>query len=471
MKRVALWIIVAVVLIGGIGGFLWFRRNRAQAQSSDILREGDVSQGDLAITVSASGNVIAERKIDLTFDTIGTVSDVHVEVGERVDEGDVLAEMETNDLERALRQSEIALDQAELTLEELTKPVTDEDLQIARTALSGAAQSLEVARIAKESAQSQANEMVRIALENKDRVGQQYQNILSDIEAGKLPGTAQDPAYAAFLQAEGELGIAQVDAELKRQQAQEQWLTTYNRYQEAKQNLSQLEEGSSEEQIRQTELQVEQAQINLEQARENLEEAVITAPFDGIVAAVNLEAGAPAPASVPAITLVDDSQFYVEVTVGETDIGKVREGMEVEVILDAYPDTPLTGVVESIAPAATDVGGIIAYPVKVRLEETNGTEVREGMTASVSIETSFLEDILLVPNWAVRTDQQTGETYAYCYCDGSETPQRVDITIGARNESYTQILSGLEEGDTVVLVTESRSLIPEDGPGGGRRRP
>ncbi|HNT77087.1 MAG TPA: HlyD family secretion protein, partial [Anaerolineae bacterium] len=166
----------------------------------------------------------------------------------------------------------------------------------------------------------------------------------------------------------------------------------------------------------------------------------------------------------PAITLLDDSVFFVDATVDEIDIGRIVVGQPVTVTLDAYPDAVLAGVVERIAitPDAASVSGLIAYPLRVRLTAQGGATVREGMTANIAIRTRRLENVLVIPNWAVRTDQVSSVTYAYTFVDNILT--RREIVVGERNESYTEVLSGLAPGDTVALVTEARNLMEMTGP-------
>ncbi|MGC9394734.1 MAG: hypothetical protein ACP5J4_07755, partial [Anaerolineae bacterium] len=92
--------------------------------------------------------------------------------------------------------------------------------------------------------------------------------------------------------------------------------------------------------------------------------------------------------------------------------------------------------------------------------DEKGEAIRDGMTASVVIHTDTVEDVLLVPNWAVRSDQSTGETVLYCYVLRSDgVPERRTITRGRYDETSTEILSGLEAGETVALVTEERDLL------------
>jgi HlyD family secretion protein len=124
-------------------------------------------------------------------------------------------------------------------------------------------------------------------------------------------------------------------------------------------------------------------------------------------------------------------------------------------------------VVDSIAPSATNIGGLIAYAVRLRVEDLGGLRVLDGMTGTARIVTAVVENALLIPSWAVRVDQQTAETYCYRLVAGEA--QRTAIELGRRDEQYSEVLSGLNEGDEVALVTTQRSLLdllPQGPPGG-----
>ncbi|MBN2391790.1 MAG: efflux RND transporter periplasmic adaptor subunit [Anaerolineae bacterium] len=469
MKKVITWIIILALIGGGIAAYLWWRGEQAATQqSSNILRTGQVTRGDLSITVVASGNVAVKNKLDLRFDSAGIVDHVYVQVNQRVQTGEVLAQLATTDLERAIQQATIALEQATLNRNILTKPPSAEDMELARLNVQSTAQALEVARIGKQTAQVDANAMIVQAQRARESAYNDYSNRQSE------------DARLRFQNAEEQEYIARKNAEVTQEQAQAQWLAAYNRYQQAVESLRRLEAGPEEQQIRQAELQIEQAQLNLEQAQARLNDARLTAPFAGLIAAVNVQEGVQASPGTTAFTLVDDSQFYVDVTVDEIDIGKVSIGQTAEVTLDAYPDSSIDGVVESIAPGALNVGGIISYRLRMQLfpppvppdegdvrenlppdgGDVRGGVIRDGMTASIVIYTDLAEDVLLAPNWAVRSDQSTGETILYCYVlRGDDVPERRTITRGRYNETFTEILSGLQAGDTVALVSEERNLL------------
>ncbi len=454
MKRWRLLLGLVVLLAVGAGLYVRFGRVPAtQEAEAGILRTATVTRGDLEITVVASGNVAVKRRADLRFGMPGKVREVYVTAGERVEAGAPLARLDTEELEWAVRQAEIALEQARLELDDLTAPVDEAELSLAELAVQSAAQALEVARLAKQEAQADADTLVVQAQRDRERAFSLY---VDAQESGD-----KERKQKAYEQALEQEAIAHKNAEAMVQQAEEQWSAAYRQYRQAVWELEQLRRGPTPEEVRLAELQVARAELEVEQARDRLHDALLTAPFAGLVTAVNVQEGLPTPPQAPAFTLVDDSALYVEVTVDEMDIGKVAVGQEAEVTVDAYPALTMAGRVDRIAPLATNIGGVVAYAVRLRLTETQGAQVRDGMTANVVLHVGHVEDALLVPNWAVRTDQGTGETYTYVLDEPLEAggmPRRVAIVPGSRNETYTEILDGLREGETVVLLSEARNL-------------
>ncbi|MGC9399699.1 MAG: efflux RND transporter periplasmic adaptor subunit [Anaerolineae bacterium] len=499
MKRAWIWIIAAVVIAVAIGGFLWNRRQRAQQAQSEILREAKVIRDDLRITVAASGNVVANQKAELRFEIPGTVAQVHVEVGDRVEQGDVLATLDAEALELALEEAETRLEEAQtenarqieeaqLSLETAQLRLEQAELRVPGLGSASAAVRSARANLArvKQGASAEDIAIAERQLEQAKNALWQQQ-IQRDATCGAVGLTTTqdqcDAAQAAVQQAEESVRIAQLQLEKMKQgpsaedveSAEAQLAQAQSEYARAADENAAQEIGLEilKADVTRAELTLKRLQdgidpsleLAVERARNDLAKATLVAPFGGIVSAVNLQVGVQANTTLPAVTLVDDSVFFVDVTVDEIDIGKVAQGQPVAVTVDAYPNTVFRGEIETIGPAPSNVGGVVAYPVRVRLVETDNedAEIRDGMTASVLIETSMLEDVLLIPNWAVRTDQSSAETYTYCYCLQNGVPKRTPITIGERNETYTQVLSGLEAGDTVVLVTEQRNLFEFSG--------
>jgi HlyD family secretion protein len=159
-----------------------------------------------------------------------------------------------------------------------------------------------------------------------------------------------------------------------------------------------------------------------------------------------------ASAGLPAITLLDTSNFHMTVGVDEIDVGKLAVGQSARITLDALPDTVITGLVERIAPAATLEGGVVIYDVVIALDPIDAP-IRADMTANATIIVEELADVLKIPTWVVRVDRDTGQTYVHQRV--GEEVVRTDVTLGVRHEGVAQVLSGLSEGDEAIWVQES----------------
>ena len=472
MKKFWGWLIVGILLVAAIGGFLWYRQQEPRTRL-EVLRTGETIRGDLDITVAVSGNVVANQRVDLRFTVPGTVESIRVAVGDHVTEGQILAQLDAAALQRTVDRSSITLEQAELRRKQLTEPVSEEDLRRARNTITQATAALNISRLnyTRVMSGSLLNEDLTSAEERFKHLQTQFGMRQMEFEEGKTSDWTRDRAREAADNAYWAWVRLQQQADLERNRVQNDVTQAWNAYQEAKDNLTQLEKGPSESSLESSDLDIKIAQLALTQAQEDLKAASLKSPFSGVVAAVNLLTGVAAPTTAAAITLIDDSVFFVDVTVDETDIGKIQIGQQAEITLDAYADMTLDGEVVTIAPLATNVAGVIAYPVRVRVAPNEGVAIRDGMTASILIRTRQLQDVVLIPNWAIRTDPTSRELFTYCYCLGSEQePQRIVITLGERNESFTQVLEGLEAGATVALVTEERvNLLELTGPPSGMR--
>ena len=219
--------------------------------------------------------------------------------------------------------------------------------------------------------------------------------------------------------------------------------------------LAQLKAGPAQEDVDIALIQVRQAEAALDAARSDLEKLVIVAPFDGVVAAVNLEVGERVRPAVPAVVLADVSAFYLDVLVDEVDVAQVSPGQAVTVTLDALPNLALAATVEKIAPSPEVNAGLVNYPVRLTLLPTEAP-LRGGLTATAAVVVGELSDVLLVPNWAIRRDRETGQAFVGLLRNGAV--QDVEVTLGERDEEFSAVLAGVNEGD-IVAVTEARDTF------------
>jgi len=163
------------------------------------------------------------------------------------------------------------------------------------------------------------------------------------------------------------------------------------------------------------------------------------------VADVNIEVGQMVNSSTPVIVLTDLTSYYVDLYIDETDISQVRVGQPVVITLDAFPDEEIEGEVTAIKSIGTVSGGIVTYEVRVEIAPTE-VPIRLDMTASATVVIEEKENVLLIPNRAIRYEE--GVEYVEVLA-GTEV-RRVAIATGASNGTVTEVTAGLEEEDVVM---------------------
>jgi HlyD family secretion protein len=229
----------------------------------------------------------------------------------------------------------------------------------------------------------------------------------------------------------------------------------------AQAQLDLLLAGASVHQVEAAQASVEQAKVALEMAQAELAKTRLVAPFDGVVTTVNVHEEEIAPPSLPAFVLVDMSELQIVVDVDEIDVARITEGQAVDITVDALPDETIPGHVDQVAPAASQMGGVVVYQVTIVLDEID-LPLRVGMTATADITVERLEDVVLVPNWAIRIDREAGQTLVNVLRENSV--QEVPVELGLRGRDVSQVLSGLEEGDEIAAgeVESLRSLFAQE---------
>jgi len=163
-----------------------------------------------------------------------------------------------------------------------------------------------------------------------------------------------------------------------------------------------------------------------------------------------------------AVDLMDPNSLEVVLDVDEIDIGGLAVGQQAVVTLESWPDEELVGEIVSIAPEATkSANDIITYQVHLSLD-VGDLPVRSGMTANAALVTASRENVLLVPNRAIIADRQAGKYYVNLV--QGNTVVRTEVTIGLRDKNYTEITSGLAEGDQLFVGEVSEKLDFSQGP-------
>lgn len=212
--------------------------------------------------------------------------------------------------------------------------------------------------------------------------------------------------------------------------------------------LDALTAAPSERDLAQADANVAQAAASLARARLNRRQAELIAPFAATVATVNIKPGdsTGAGGQVGAIVLVDDSAFHVDVNISEADLGKLKLGQEAQIELDALPGERLLGTLDYIAPTGTTVQNVTTYLTRVGLKAANPT-LRVGLSAAVSIITDKRSDVLLVPSGAVRETDGGPQVQVR----RGDNTTLVPVKIGLVGDAFSEVIDGLQEGDTVLL--------------------
>jgi HlyD family secretion protein len=222
---------------------------------------------------------------------------------------------------------------------------------------------------------------------------------------------------------------------------------------------------------------VAQAEAALKTAETNLGYTRIVSPVDGTVVSRNVDVGQTVAASFQTPTLFtiaqDLTKMQIDTNVDEADIGKVRVGQEVEFTVDAYPDTTFRGKVSQIRIAPISVQNVVTYDVVVRVDNRD-LKLMPGMTANVSVIVAETDNVLRVPNAALRFRPAGGgkmrlEKGPGVWVAEDRRPMRVRVKLGISDGSYTALISGnLKENEEVIV--ESASQVQSSAPTGHRPR-
>ncbi len=393
--RVAIWLIV----LGGAataGGYFLLRETPLDV-TVDPVRRGVVEQTVAAIT---SGTVMPPRRAMVAAATLGVISRVHVQEGDRVAAGDLLVELEHAELD-----AQVALAEA--------------NLKVGRSRL----------------------EQVRIA-------AQIYREIAAAQlaqSAAQLDQTEADFERLRALAARNAVSQSDYDkASLALRVARETKIAAEARQ---KENLVR------EEEVRSAEAAIEQLEAALRLAEAARGRAFVRAPFDGVVAGVNLKEGEGVAMGLPLAQLVQDEGCYIEAPFDEANAAQIHLGQAVRIEVDAYPDKAFHGEVSYIAPVvAINMDLTRTLNIKVSVKETPELFL-PGMSADVTIITESKENTLYVPSESLIRDQ-------IAYLIDQDRVVRRDVETGIGNWESREILSGLDEGEMVITSVAIRGLRP-----------
>lgn len=482
MKRVLRLLIFAVLVAGVVTG-LWFNQQGSMAATGanqvQVLDRTVVETGTLDVTVSGTGSILPERQVPLVFELRAPVTNVFVQTGDFVEAGDVIAQLDATDYQAVVEDAQLAFDMQQLAFDALTAPARDVDLAVAEAALDAAQSSYNAA--ASTGPSDEEVEIARLQTElSRNQLWQtqlQADPVISKEGLPIPPGLPPDLTQQIYdtidgintqnrLQYSGaleslEYGIDISEANYSSVQSRGPDLGAVNsanaQIVQAQITLDRLKNGPSVDELNQAQIDLQTARLALNQAQQTVDRTTLKAPFAGVIALNNLVVGQYPPSEEVGMILMDNSAYYVEIPIDETDVVSVEVGQPVSVSVDALPGVILNGEVVQVAAAPTRLGQLVTYLVRVRLQPTE-LEIKVGMSATARITTQSLEDTVLVRNRFVRFDRETQQAYITI----ERTPgqyEEIPVTLGARNDTYSQITGGVEAGAQIVLLPRE-TVIP-----------
>lgn len=417
-NRLINWIFfgVLIVAVAAVGIYSYNKsKKETRWKLQDYQETESVYKGDLELSVLATATLQAFDVVEIRPEASGKVEEIYFDVGDWVNEGDPLASLDQRDLLTRVETARAGLSQAQANLDQVRLGYLPSQEQAARAAVDAAELAL------------------KQATQNLDRVTELHAaGFASDVELENATN-----AYDQALQA--------------RDQALEA--------------LNVLLRGSTPEQVRAAAAAVELARVGLTEAENSLGDSTINSPMSGVILERKISKGSLIVSSLVGLgggdvicTIGDLVKMKAYANVDENDIGSVKEGQIVKLTVDAYPDEPFAGTVLKIHPEATVQSGVNAFVTEIVVPNEDG-RLMAGMTCEVEIVTKTMEDVLLVPDRAIA--QKNDRNFVFVVNEDTKKIEAREVEIGETNYESTEVLSGLEEGEQVIVRSVPSDLLDE----------
>jgi HlyD family secretion protein len=394
-KSKKLWIILgslfAILLIVAVVALI----HLAKGDPIDPNKIAKVTRGDVARSVVATGDIQPITKVEVKSKASGIVQKLYVDINDRVSKGQQLAQLDQQEI-----QAQVDAQRAQL-------------------------------------ASAEANVTTYEA----------------NIEQDKVNAAAPDlPMYKATLDRNVEMNREGIVSHQTLDDANRDYLAALTR-----RNSAQAQVGVDTAKLKQARAQVQQNQASLKQLEEQLGYTTIVAPMDGVILSRDVEMG-DAVSSILVLgstaTLVmtegDTSEVYVQGKVDEADIAHVYMGQPARIKVESFRDRLFNGKVTKIAPMGVEKDNVTTFEVRVSINNPGG-ELKANMTANAEILLDEHKGVLTIPENAVLYDNQKNASVQIPDKHQKEGFRKIPVTVGLSNGSVTEIISGLKEGDQVVL--------------------
>ncbi|MCC5613884.1 efflux RND transporter periplasmic adaptor subunit [Nostoc sp. CHAB 5836] len=417
-----------------------------------------VTAQNVTLRITASGKVVPVQSVNISPKNPGVLSQLYVEQGDRIQQGQILARMDSASIEAQRSQYRANLAQSQAQLAEALAGSRPQEIAQSKARLAQAQAQLAAAQAGnrpQEIAQSQsqvdaAQARVNYTSEQVKRYQFLYKQGAEKKQLFDQALSEDKSARANLEEAKKRLSLVQSGT---RAEEIDQRQAAVN---EARAALVLLEDGTRSEEIVQRQAAVAAAEAQLKGVQVQLDETIIRAPLSGIVtqkyadpgAFVTPTTSASSSASATSSSIVAVARgLEILAQVPEADIGRIKPRQQVEIVADAYPDQVFKGHVRLIAPEAVVEQGVTSFQVRVALD-TGIDKLRSGLNVDLTFLGDRVNNALVLPTVSIVTEKgRTGVLVP----DANNKPQFREITVGAQIQDQTQILGGVKEGDRIFV--------------------
>lgn len=452
-KRLIKYLIYLLILAIIVAGGLWYwQTSQAQQAAADatVYLQATAQVGSLDKYIYGTGTIAAASQPTVSAQTTGSVEELRVEVGDTVEEGQILVVLENDDLDEEIRQleydlwsldSEISSTSAGSEVTSISSPaagrvvalygnVGDDSLAIYRDMGSVAIISTD----GRMSVEFTVSEETPLTLGDAvTLVGEDFtaHATITDLymQGTRATATVTDDTFpmdsAVTVQTasgetagEGTLVINKPIAVSAFGGTIKEVRVSVGESVSRKQTIYTLEDSPNTLKLEDLRLQRESALASLDSAKENRENLIVRAPVAGVIATVNISEDDNVDNGTALLSILEGEDMVLTIAVDELDVVSVEEGQQVIISVDALPDLSIVGTVERVAPVGSGDGGVTTYDVRLNFDSA-GTGVRSGMNASGQVQVAHVDDALQIPAEALMTINN--QTFVLVAGDGTDS--------------------------------------------------
>lgn len=403
IKKTIFFISSVVVIVALFGGISYMSKNKKVDVKPEIrnVKTQKIKTGSITCEVEYAGELKPVSEVAVFPKTGGKVVGVSVNVGDKVTEGQVLYTLDNAEILANVHAQQAALDGANV------------DLDKANTSLE---------------------QQISTAKQNIDKLQVQFDNEKDNYDKQQILYNSDVISKKDFDEAAAKYDNASIDLKA------------------AVDNYELLQNNQGPESIKSAQNAIESRKAALEAAKIQADDATIKAPISGVVSVKDVEVGKLASGQSGSVTIIDNSKLTVEVTVPDKIVGRLKVGQSVTIAVNALDGKKITGTIDTISPNTDSKDK--SYIVKINIENSDDN-IKCGMFVKVSLEAENKDNIVIVPNEAIKVENGVN----YLYTVENNKIKKIGVETGISNDKSTEIIGNIK-ADTSI-ITEGQSLLDD----------